>query len=200
MELPDVPTGILLVASVSLSLFFIPSAIAKFRDWRGFIEGLGDYAILPDRAVRPVAVALPVLECLLGLALLVGIAPSLIGALAAILITIFIVAVGFSLHRHRVIGCNCYGVAATSRIGMATIARNVVLLGLALVVTSLGTVARGPGWLSRSWGPGWYHVNSLSGALLVALMTFSCVALVYLLEWGLDTRRQSRSLRMSQAS
>lgn len=191
----------LLTARTALALFFLPAAIIKFKDHRGFEEGVRDYAILPDRAVRPVAIGLLLVESTLGLALLVGIAPPLMGALAALLLMSFITAVGINLHRGRRIDCGCYGVATTKHIGVASIVRNIALLGLSIAVVSTGAIATEPGQWLNPW-VGWAQLTSGAHVLLIMLMTMTCIVSVYLLEWSLDTESQARSAtaRLREAS
>jgi uncharacterized membrane protein YphA (DoxX/SURF4 family) len=188
-----IATDFLLTARISLGVFFLPAAVAKFRDLSGFAKGLDDYAILPDGAIIPVALALPIAEGALGAALLIGIALPLSGILAVIMLASFTAAIGINLRRGRQIGCNCYGIAGTRRIGVAIIARNAALLSLSVTVVVLGAVIAGSDYWRYPSDSGWSAVTSASDALVVAIPTSCCIVLVYLLEWGLDMRSQFRS-------
>jgi hypothetical protein len=174
------------IARLTLALFLVPSAIGKLLDLRGFIQGVRDYAILPDHAVRPVALALPVGEAALGLALTAGMALPITGTLTALLLASFILAVGVNLHRDRDIACSCHGIGSTKRIGAATIARAFALLSLSIVVAALGAISAS-GWT-------WNSIGSTTDVVLVAFMTSCTVALVYLAEWTLDTHSLMRSV------
>lgn len=194
MSLQQLAASGLLITNVTLGLFFLPAAAAKLRHINSFVAGVRDYEILPDRAVGPVALAIPAVEFGLGCALLIGLAPTVTGVLASILMASFLAAVAINIRRGRHINCSCYGVAATTRIGAGTVARNGALLALALVVAGLGAVAVGRTYPGSHLPPaGWPAALSATDAVLLLLLITACVLLVYLLEWSVDTRSQARS-------
>jgi uncharacterized membrane protein YphA (DoxX/SURF4 family) len=192
----------LLVARTSLAIYLLPAGVAKLRDPEGFIQGVRDYGLLPAGTVKYVARTLPLIECAAGVALLAGIAQPVTGLVCALLIAAFITAVTVNLRRGRRIDCNCYGVAATKSIGAATVARNAVLLALSLSVVGLGLLLATGGQWFQLWDPGWGRVTSAGDALLLALLTSCCLALIYLSEWALDVRAHAKAAirRLNEAS
>src|SRR5690242_19945467 len=107
---PSVEVTLILVARLCLGLFFLPSALGKLTNRRGFVQGTLDYQLLPERAARIFAAVLPWVELVLALALILGVALPLAGLATALLLLCFIAAVLANLRRGREIECNCYGI------------------------------------------------------------------------------------------
>jgi uncharacterized membrane protein YphA (DoxX/SURF4 family) len=173
----DSPITSMLVLSVrlTLSLLLLTSAVGKLRDLRGFIAGIADYRLLPAWAVRPIALALPLLELLLGLALLMGLIVPLAGAATALLFVGFSGAVVINLRRGRRIACHCHGLVGSRPIGWGLVARNGWLLVLAMLVALLPTVAT------------WPTVHWLEG-VLVALLVMWALLVLALVEWVVEVQ------------
>jgi len=125
--------GLAAVGRAALGLTFLVSGIAKLRDLSAFVAGALVYQVLPARMVRPLARLLPFVEVGLGLALIGGIGGRPALALALILVLVFSVAVIVNLHRGHSIPCYCLGVSSNEVIGVATLARLVVLGVMAAV-------------------------------------------------------------------
>lgn len=188
----DLGLSFTIVARVTLGLVFAPSGARKLRDLRSFTRGLRDYGLLPARLTMPVARLIAVAETLLGLCLLAGVAVTLAGAAVAFLLACFIVGMGVNLRRGRNIDCNCFGLGATQNIGPAALARNAALLVVAIALAALG-LARGDAWW---WSPGLAGVgepDAIGAAVPLAILITTVVLLVYLLEWGIETRHQGRT-------
>lgn len=185
----DSVASALIIAQASLGFLFVSAAIGKFRAWGQFTSGVRDYQILPRFSVRPASVALPIIECALGLGLLLALAPAVTGALTATLLTAFVAAVGINLRRGRRIGCNCYGIAATKQIGVAAIVRIVTLWVIAVTVAIVGAIAIPP---SQWFHPSWLRLSSPVDVVLVLVLTSGCLVLIYLLEWAVEVQHQAR--------
>jgi hypothetical protein len=92
---------------IVLAVAFIMAGAFKLADLHAFVLTIKAFAILPTGIVKPVAVALPVLEIIGGL-LLVCDAP---GGLAIIggLLLLFIGVVANAIRQGLAIDCGCYG-------------------------------------------------------------------------------------------
>ena len=96
------------------------------------------YRLLPEALVGPVAFGLPVLEIAIGLALLAGVFVRTAAIASAVLLVVFIVAVGSAWARGLQIDCGCFGgggqVAAGAPPTRSRSLRDVGLLLLALAL------------------------------------------------------------------
>src|SRR5262245_52593328 len=98
---------IVLVARLSLGIFFLPSALGKLANRHSFIRGVVAYQILPKRIARIFGLVLPWIELVLALALIGGVALFITGLATACLLVCFITAITINLRRGREIACNC---------------------------------------------------------------------------------------------
>ncbi|MGH2867919.1 MAG: MauE/DoxX family redox-associated membrane protein [Solirubrobacteraceae bacterium] len=185
--------GLLLASQVSVGAFLVPSAIKKLADPFGFRQGVREYHLLPRGVESVVGATFPWMELAVGAALMMGLAPAVAGGVAAALMIAFIAAMAINLLRGRDLDCHCYGVGTTNRVGQAAVARNLVLLGLSLVVVAVGGGHSWGVWWSDWWRPGWLALASPTDGAVLLLLTSTCIGLVYLLEWGLHVRVQAAS-------
>lgn len=181
---------LVLVGRLILGGFLLPSALGKFRDLAGFIQGTIEYQILPERTVRPFAALLPWAELALALMLLLGVALPLAGAATALLLICFIVAVAINLRRGRQIACNCHGVAGTKLISWGTVARNLllVLLTLPLLSADMG------GWSTR-WRADLTLLSTPAGLIPIVLLLAFGFIIIPLIEWTVDLQMRAAQLR-----
>lgn len=110
------------------------AAVHKLRDREGFRGALRGYALLPERAIRPVGLALPGLEGAAAAALLLPPAARGGAALALALLGLYTAAISINLARgRRDIDCGCGGPAARRGLGADLLCRNALLLVVAAV-------------------------------------------------------------------
>lgn len=125
-----------------LSVLFISAAAAKLVS-TDIIDSLAGYrTLLSGRILRPVALALPVVELTTGVLILRG--DRLGGIVAAILGLTFTVLAAAVLHRGLVVSCGCAGHGRT-RVSGVTAARGIVITagGLYLLGAPAGIGSRG---------------------------------------------------------
>ena len=158
--------GIALVVRLLLALVFAVAAVAKVLDLPGTRRALGEFG-LPERAIGPVAVLLPLAEFATAVALVAG--PSARwGAIAAVcLLVVFIVAIARAMARGEAPDCHCFGQLASGPAGRPTLIRNVLL-----AVPAVFVVAYGPGEGIDQW------VSGRSAAELGAVAAGLCAALL----------------------
>jgi hypothetical protein len=124
---------VLLVCRLVLAVVLAVAAIAKLADRTGTrrsLEGFG----LPTGAATHLSLAIPAIELLIAAAL-VPVATAWGGALAATaLLAGFTGAVALALARGVEADCHCFGRLSSEKVGWGTLARNLLLLGLAAFV------------------------------------------------------------------
>ena len=135
---PTIFVAFALIARLFLGGYFLLSAFGKLRDMPGFVQGTVDYRVLPASLARPFALLLPWIELGLAAMLLGGFALQFAGACTLLLLIAFTAAIFINLQRGREIPCNCYGLASSELINWGTIARNLLLMAFALLVTLYG--------------------------------------------------------------
>ncbi|MCW5625273.1 MAG: hypothetical protein KIT73_11210 [Burkholderiales bacterium] len=129
----------------ALALILFGAAWHKFSEPNAFLSSLAAYRLLPAALLDPAAKALPTIEVLLGIGLLVPLTrtPALVAVAALFLL--YAGAMGVNLGRGRsYIDCGCGG--AAHPLSWALVIRNAVLAGAALAVTG-PTAERGFSWL-----------------------------------------------------
>jgi hypothetical protein len=89
------------------------AAWAKIADPPGFMRSLYAYLLLPDAWLAPLALVLPWLEALCGLALILG--PGRRGAavITLALMVVFLGALGINRLRGNPVDCGCFGTSGT---------------------------------------------------------------------------------------
>jgi hypothetical protein len=98
-----------------------------------------DYKILPPSWARPFGLALPWLELALGILLILGVVIQVVAAASVLMLASFAVAVGMNLLRGRKnLSCGCSGTRNSKAISGWTVVRDIILIVLALVLTSWG--------------------------------------------------------------
>lgn len=100
---------------VALGLVFLAAAWPKLLDPPGFAKAVAGYALLPAALVPALALVLPWLEALTGLGLLLGTWVGAAARWAALLLLLFMGALGINLARGRAVDCGCFQVGVAAR-------------------------------------------------------------------------------------
>jgi putative oxidoreductase len=100
-----------------LAAVFVVAGFSKIVDPPGFAHEVHNYALLPGVAVNAMALVLPWIEVVCGLALFVGIARRSSARILGVLLVVFMIALAINLVRGRPIDCGCFG---TSRVEKTT--------------------------------------------------------------------------------
>jgi uncharacterized membrane protein YphA (DoxX/SURF4 family) len=114
-------------AAVAVGVVLLASGAAKVvsPSWPAQAAALG--------VGQALARIVPPLEVALGALLVAGVAPTLAGACAAALLTLFTVFLVVHLRRGDRVPCACFGVWSSRPVGPWSVVRNVVLVALAVV-------------------------------------------------------------------
>ena len=150
-------------ARLALAAVFALAAFTKLRALDEFVGVVHNYRVLPEVLARPVAYGLPPLEAAIAVGLLIEPTRTLAASGAMVLLLTFGFAMGVNLVRGRVeIDCGCFAAALKQRISWSLVARNLVLIGLALLALRSPLPARALTWLD------WVTVGSAAlGAVLL---------------------------------
>jgi len=127
---------------IALGLFFVAAALPKIVDPPSFAHMLYNYRLVPGSLINLMALTMPWIELLTGLALVLGIWKETARMLVAALLVVFIAAISINLIRGNVIDCGCFdvSVAGKSRAERLADMRLVILrdLGMLLMCAQLG--------------------------------------------------------------
>jgi putative oxidoreductase len=102
-------------AQFVLAAFFVVAAVSKIADPPGFAHEIHNYGLVPTALVGAFALVLPWLELVTGVALFLGLWRREAAGLLAILLVVFVGALGINLVRKHPVDCGCFGVSKVER-------------------------------------------------------------------------------------
>ena len=102
-------------AQLALGVIFVAAAIPKIADPPSFAHMVYNYRLLPGGAVNLLAIVLPWIEMLAGLALIVGFWKRTAAGLSAVLLLLFIGALSVNLARGNPVNCGCFDIKAKDK-------------------------------------------------------------------------------------
>ena len=100
---------------IALGLFFVVAALPKLVDPPSFAHMIYNYRLVPGALVNLMALVMPWLELLAGLALILGLWTRTSAGLVGALLLVFLVAISLNLARGNAIDCGCFDVAQANR-------------------------------------------------------------------------------------
>ena len=118
------------ITRITIGLVFVIAALGKIGDVAWFAQQVHNYRIAPGWAENAVAIMLPWIELLAGLALVLGIRARAGGVIVLALMIFFTLAVAAAWARGLDFRCGCFGKIGASSIGASKFAEN---LGLTLI-------------------------------------------------------------------
>lgn len=133
----DSPRGRALVVVLRLvvAAIFLSAAIPKIGDPVSFATDIDNYRFVPDALIGPMAVGLPLLEALVGVALVTGVHARGAALIASGMLIAFAIGMVQAIARGIDLDCGCFGHVVETRVSWLTVTRNVALtLACALVV------------------------------------------------------------------
>jgi uncharacterized membrane protein YphA (DoxX/SURF4 family) len=128
---------------------FVVAGALKVPDPAAAVRAVRAYQLLPESLVAPVAFGLPVLEIVVGLALLAGVFVRTAAIASAVLLVVFLAAVGSAWARGLQIDCGCFGNGGVVGAGQTAYPLEVVrdaallLIAVALAVRPRSRLALG---------------------------------------------------------
>ncbi|HWD00909.1 MAG TPA: MauE/DoxX family redox-associated membrane protein [Amycolatopsis sp.] len=140
---------------LGLAAVWLVSGAIKFSDPGQTFIAVKAYDVLPQDLIRPVATALPLIELVLGLLLLAGLATRWVAIAALVMLTVLVTGIAQSWARGLSIDCGCFGGGGNVSAGQTQypqeIARDLGFAVLALwLLVRPRTLFSVDGWLG--WG------------------------------------------------
>jgi thiol-disulfide isomerase/thioredoxin len=128
---------VLLAARLILCAVFSAAAAGKLADREGTRRALVAFG-MPQRLAGATSLTLPLVELAVGFSLL-PVATAWVAAVAALaLMLVFLAVIGVNLWRGRAPECHCFGQFHSAPVGRSTVALNLVLGVIAIVIIWLG--------------------------------------------------------------
>ncbi len=114
-----------------LGLVLLATAAGKLLDIEGFARVLATYEAIPEAALRPLAVAVPLVELAIAIGLLSGrLLVAAAGAALALHAVYTVWAAAALLRGLQIPNCGCFGVFLPRPLGWRTVFEDLVLVGL----------------------------------------------------------------------
>ena len=123
-----------LIFRLSLGSIFLISCYHKILEPAHFAKIIYGYYLFPDFSINLIAIILPFLELVSGLALIFGICPRSAALSINALLLAFIVAVSINLIRGHEFDCGCFSFGGSGQTSptVQLLIRDVILLGIGL--------------------------------------------------------------------
>lgn len=118
---------------IVLGALFLAAALAKIGDAPGFALQVHNFRIAPAWSENGIAILLPWIELVAGLALVTGYRARAGAVVALALLVAFTLAVASAWARGLDFECGCFGKAIASRIGATKFVENTGWIGLAFL-------------------------------------------------------------------
>jgi len=96
---------------IALGAIFVIAALPKIADPPSFAHMIYNYRLVPSSLINISSLAMPWVELLAGLALILGVWKAAARNVVAIMLAVFIVAISINLFRDNAIDCGCFNVA-----------------------------------------------------------------------------------------
>jgi len=100
---------------LALGVIFIVASLPKIADPPSFAHMIYNYKIVPWPLINAMALVMPWLELLCGVALILGIWKGPAGSILAAMLVVFIVAISINLIRGHAIDCGCFNVSDANK-------------------------------------------------------------------------------------
>ena len=100
---------------IALGIFFVVASLPKLGDPPSFAHMIYNYRIVPGALINLMALTMPWIELLSGLALILGVWKDAARTIIAAMLLVFIVAISVNLVRNNAIDCGCFDVTAAGK-------------------------------------------------------------------------------------
>jgi len=125
-------------AQIVAGLIFLASALAKIADLSAFAGSIHNFRlepIVPMVATNLLAMTVPWVELVAGLALLCGVRPRAGAIVYTVLLSVFTIGVVAAMARGLSFDCGCFGKANAGPIGAMKLAENLVMMAVGVVAS-----------------------------------------------------------------
>jgi len=125
-------------AQIAAGLIFLASALAKVADLPAFAGSIHNFRlepIIPMVATNLLAMTIPWIELVAGLALVGGVRPRAGAIVYTVLLSVFTIGVIAAMVRGLSFDCGCFGKAGAGPVGAKKLAENLVMIALGVVAS-----------------------------------------------------------------
>lgn len=138
-----------LLVRIALAVLFIYAGTLKLMSPKAFARVISQYDLLPEPLLPVVAIGLPIIEVLAGIALIFDLRSGLHGVSGLILLFVFVL--GYGVYNEMDVDCGCFGPEelANQRSLVRALYRDLALLGGAAFLY-LSRLSRGRRFLNES--------------------------------------------------
>jgi uncharacterized membrane protein YphA (DoxX/SURF4 family) len=126
------------VAQILAGLIFLAAALPKIADLSGFAGSVHNFhfePIVPMAATNVLAMTIPWIELLAGLALVSGVRPRAGAYVYTALLAVFTIGVISALARGLSFECGCFGKAGSATIGAKKLVENFAMIFVGVIAT-----------------------------------------------------------------
>jgi len=100
---------------IALGAIFVAASLPKLLDPPSFAHMIYNYRLVPGFAVNAIALVMPWLEILCGVALILGIWRRPAAAIIGAMLVVFIVAISINLFRDNAVNCGCFDITSANK-------------------------------------------------------------------------------------
>jgi len=125
-------------AQIVAGLIFLAAALPKLADLPGFATSVHNFhlePVIPIAATNLLAMSIPWIELIAGLALVGGVRPRAGAVVYTVLMAAFTIGVIAAMARGLSFECGCFGKAGSATIGAWKLAENLAMLALGVVAS-----------------------------------------------------------------
>jgi len=101
--------------SIALGAIFVAAALPKVVDPPSFAHMIYNYRLIPAPFLNLMALLMPWIEMLAGVALILGIWRRTAALLVGALLSVFIVAIGINIGRDNAVNCGCFDLKSADK-------------------------------------------------------------------------------------
>jgi putative oxidoreductase len=124
------------IAQLGAGVIFLAAALPKIADLESFAGSIHNFhmdPVVPMALTNVLAVTIPWIELIAGLALIANVKPRAGAVVYTVLMTLFTVAVIAALARGLSFDCGCFGKSDAANLGAKKLLENVGMLALGVV-------------------------------------------------------------------
>ena len=121
------------IAQIAIGIVFVVAALAKIPDIHAFAKQVGAYEIFPVAPQNLIAMVMPWIEVIAGLALIVGVRARAGAVVALMSMVAFTVMVAWAWGKGLSIDCGCFGTAIPKPVGPEKLFQNFGFTALAAI-------------------------------------------------------------------
>lgn len=100
---------------IALGAIFVAASLPKLVDPPSFAHMIYNYRLVPGFAINAIALLMPWLELLSGVALILGIWRRPAAAIIGAMLLVFVVAISINLARDNAVNCGCFDLASANK-------------------------------------------------------------------------------------